>query len=133
MSELSEKLAIASHRLPDGRVTVRMAGVLDAAGAARLIDATTRIDPRAGDRVVVHLDAASSLDAAGIGALCYAEAFVRARGGRFAISAPSRRVHATLEIAGLGRCCTAADDTGETPEADRRNQNHRAHQPAVPR
>jgi anti-anti-sigma factor len=111
-----------------------MAGPLDAAGAARLIDATTRIDPRAGDRVVVHLDAASSLDAAGIGALCYAEAFVRARGGgRFAISTPSRGVHATLELAGLGRCCTAVDDTGLRPEADRRNQTHRAPQPAVPR
>jgi hypothetical protein len=48
MPELSEKLGVASHRLPDGRVAVRLVGALDDAGAARLIDATTRLDPGAG-------------------------------------------------------------------------------------
>ena len=123
MSDLSETLGIASHRFAGGRVAVRPAGVLDSAGAARLIDAMTRIDPCVGDRVVLHLDDVTFLDSACIGALCYAEAFVRARGGQFSISPPSPRVHAMLELAGLGRCSRGDDDIRPTPEAGQRRSN----------
>jgi hypothetical protein len=43
------------------------------------------------------------LDAASIGAPSYAEVFVRAPGGQFDLPTPSPRVHAMLELAGLGR------------------------------
>ena len=132
MSVLSEKLGIASDRVPDGPVVVRLVGALGAAGAARLIEAITLLDPHAGDRVVLHLDDETFLDPAGVGALCYAEAFVRARGGLFAISTGSPRVHAMLELAGLGRWCEA-DDTRQTPEAGSDGGTHRPRPPAVPR
>lgn len=133
MSELSEKLGIASHRLPDGRAAVRLGGVLDAAGAGRLIEAMTLLDPRLGDRVVLHLDDVTSLDSVSIGALCYAEASARVRGGLFAVSTCSPRVHAMLELAGLGSGCNGDDHNRQTVEPDNDAQTHRAPQPAVAR
>ena len=45
MSDLLEKLGIAGHRFPDGPVTVRLVGALDAAGATRLIEAIQCLIP----------------------------------------------------------------------------------------
>jgi anti-anti-sigma factor len=116
MSNLSEKLDVATSRGADALV-IRLVGPLDAAGAARLIDEATRADPAAGDRVVVHLQDVTFLDSAGIGALCYTEAFAKARGGDFAIAAPGPRIGAVLEAAGLGRYLDAIRAL-HTPEHD---------------
>ena len=110
MSDLSEKLGVATYRGADALVVIRLVGSLDAAGAARLMDEATRADPGAGDRVVVHLEDVTFLDSAGIGGLCYTEAFVKARGGDFAISAPGPRICGVLELAGLGRYLGAAEE-----------------------
>ena len=91
MSDLSEILGVATYRWPNGLVVVRLVGALDVLGAARLIDETTRIDPVAGEHLVVHMQDVTFLDSAGIGALFYTEAFVKARGGHFTISTPNPR------------------------------------------
>src|SRR4051794_1619122 len=104
MSDLSEELGVATYRGSGGRAVIRVVGALDVAGAGRLIDETTRLDPGVGDRVVVDLRAVTFIDSAGLGALCYGEAFVKARGGGFAIAAPGPRTRAVLELAGLDRC-----------------------------
>ena len=121
MSGLSEKLAIATFRWSDRSVVVRLVGALDAAGAGRLIDEATQIDPGAGDRVVLHLHDVTFLDSAGIGALCYTEAFVKARGGEFAISTTSPHIRALLDVAGLGRYCSPDDEARGAPESNAGN------------
>lgn len=116
MSDLSQTLGIAISRWPIGRVIVRLDGALDAVGAHELIDAATGIDPGPGDRVVLQLQDVTFLDSAGIGALCYTETFVRARGGQFVIAAPGARAFAMLESAGLGRFCVH-DDEARRPQS----------------
>ena len=118
MSDLSETLGIATYRWPNSRVVVRLVGALDVAGAARLIDETTRIDPVAGDHLVVHMQDVPFLDSAGVGALYYTEAFVKARGGDFAISTPNPRVRALLGSAGFGG--SLHGDASPTPESSPR-------------
>jgi anti-anti-sigma factor len=113
MSALSEKLGVVTYHGPAALVVIRLAGSLDAAGALR--DEVTRADPAAGDRVVVHLEGVTFLDSAGIGALCYTEAFVKARGGDFAVSAPGPRICAVLELAGLGRYLRTAEEASRRP------------------
>jgi anti-anti-sigma factor len=131
MSELSERLGITIDRSPNGRVVVRLVGALDVAGAARRIDETTRLDPGAGDRVVLQLHDGMYLDSTGVGALCHAAAFVKARGGNFEICTPRQRSRAGLEVAGLTRYCNPDVGDERAPEPGR--HRHRAQQPAVPR
>jgi anti-anti-sigma factor len=125
MSALSEQLDVATYHGPDGLVVIRLAGSLDAAGAVRLMDETTRADPAAGDRVVVHLEDVTFLDSAGIHALCYTEAFVKARGGDFAVTAPGPRICALLELAGLGRYLGAAEEASRRPHLRHRKAPRR--------
>jgi len=115
MSDLSGTLGVATYQGSGDRAVIRVVGALDIVGAGRLIDETTLLDPGVGDRVVVDLDEVTLIDSAGIGALCYGEAFVEARRGAFAIAAPSPRTRAELELAGLDRCCTPADEARRTP------------------
>jgi len=88
MSEQWKSLGVTSYRLLRGDVVVRLAGALDSASTPHLMDEMAAVDPRAGDRVVLHLADVTSLDSAGVGALFYLEAFVRARRGRLVISRP---------------------------------------------
>jgi anti-anti-sigma factor len=127
MSDLSDTLAVTTDRWSDCGVVVRLAGALDGAGGRRLIDEATHIDPGAGDRVVVQLHDVTFLDAAGICALFYTQAFVEARGGTFAISTTSPRFRAVLLRAGLGRYCSPDDsrrahrpDASSAPHPNRR-------------
>jgi anti-anti-sigma factor len=110
MSDLSEKVGVATYRSLGGPVVVRLVGALDAAAAGRLIDEAAKIDPGVGDRVELHMQDVTFLDSAGIGALCYLEAFVKVRGGDFAISAPSPPIRAVLESAGFGPDVDPHDD-----------------------
>jgi anti-anti-sigma regulatory factor len=100
MSDLSELLGIAIHRWPNGPVVIRLAGSLDADGAARLIEAMSSLETGIGDRVALHADV-GHVDAAGVGALFYADAYVRARGGVLEI-VPSPAVRAALEGESVG-------------------------------
>jgi anti-anti-sigma factor len=119
MSELSEKLRVTTCRGSYGTVLVGLAGALDAAGAGGLIDEVTQIEPGAGDRVVLQLRDVTFLDSAGIGALCYAEAFVNARGGAFTIATPRPHIRTLLKLAGLGHCCPPDDDGPRVPVGSR--------------
>jgi anti-anti-sigma factor len=88
MSELWDGLRVSSYRTSSGDVVVRLAGALDSLSAPQLMDEVAAVDPRAGDRVVLHLADVTRLDSAGVGALFYLEAFVRVRRGRLVISMP---------------------------------------------
>jgi anti-anti-sigma factor len=133
MSDLSEQLGIATDRRPNGAVVIRLAGSLDAAGSEALIGETAQLDAHRGDDVVVRLDEVTCVDAAGIGALFYLEAFVRARGGRFILAAPPPHVGPILAAAGLGRHVRPSDDGAATIEASRGTRRYidrAAHQQA---
>ncbi len=97
MSDLSEKLGIATYRWPSGEVVVRLVGALDAAGADRLIDESTQIDLGPGDRVRLHMQDVTFLDSIGIGSLCYIEAFVHARRRLRDLGTWSTHAHAARE------------------------------------
>lgn len=99
MSELSERVGVwncrrrersgvSSYRVRDRDVVVRLMGPLDATSKPLLMDEMAVVDPRAGDRVVLHLADVTVLDSTGVGALFYLEAFVRARHGRLMLSMP---------------------------------------------
>ncbi len=115
MSELSEKLGIASYRGPNACTVIRLVGPLDGPGGARLIDEAERIDAGPGDRVILHLDDVTSVDDAGIRALLEVEALVTGLKGDFAISVPDPAVREHLERAGLvaARLVVARLDTGD--------------------
>ncbi len=115
MSELSEKLGIASYRGANACTVIRLVGPLDGPGGIRLIDEAERIDAGPGDRVIVHLDDVTSVDDAGIRALLEIEALVTARDGDFAISVPDPGVRGHLERAGLiaARLVVSRADTGD--------------------
>ena len=134
MSYLSEQLGIATDRQTSGRVVIRSAGSLDGPGSEALIEETAQIDPHRGDHVVVRLDQVSCVDAAGIGALYYLEAFVKARGGRFVIDAPRGQIRSILDAAGLARSLGPGDAMAPI-ETDVAGQGHsdRDHQRAGPR
>ena len=103
MSEHGKKVGVTSYRSPDGDVVVRLAGALDSASARRVIEEMAAIDPRAGDRVVLHLADVTSLESGGVGALFYMEAFVRTRRGRLVISMPGGATAGTIMGLGLER------------------------------
>jgi anti-anti-sigma regulatory factor len=99
MSEVSETLRIAAHTGLHGRIGLSLVGALDVAGAAILMNETNRRAPGPGDHVVAHLEDLTVLEPAGINALLYAEAFVRSRGGRLAISSANPEVTVSLVLA----------------------------------
>jgi len=101
MWEQGSGLGITSYRSPGGDVVVRLAGALDSASAARMIEEMAAVDPRVGDRVVLHLADVTSLESSGVGALFYLDAFVRTRRGRLVISMPSREAEGTIARLGL--------------------------------
>jgi anti-anti-sigma factor len=96
MSEHWQSLSVTSYRVPGGDVVVRLVGALDSASAAQLMDEVAAVDPRAGDRIVLHLADVTALDSVGVGALFYLEAFVRVRRGRLVIAMPGGRAAGTI-------------------------------------
>ena len=111
MSDLSETLHVATFRSAHDRVVIRVAGVLDAAGAVLLTDEAARLAVRDGDVVMVDADGLTYLNSAGVGALHTVEAFVTAQGGIVTIASPDQRTRSILELAGLGRLVGADDGT----------------------
>jgi anti-anti-sigma regulatory factor len=109
MSDLSELLGIASDHWPNGLVVMRLVGPLNATGSARLMDETNRLNLVGGDTLVIRLEDVTCVDPAGVGALAYAEAFARVRGGRFLLWSPRAEVRAALRAAGID----AESDTDE--------------------
>ena len=117
VAELSEMLGIVTNHPPDGRIVIRLVGALDAAGASRLMDETDHIDPHVDDEIALHLEDVTFIDAAGVGALCYLDAFVRARRGELVIGSPSRRVKAVLEAVGLADRILGDGQSAVDPDA----------------
>ena len=77
MPDLSETLGIATYRKSESRIVIRLNGPLDNANASRLMDELAEADPYVRDLVELDLEDVTSIDSTGIGALIYAEAFVR--------------------------------------------------------
>ena len=115
MSELSEKLRIASYRGANACTVIRLVGPLDGLGGARLIEEAAQISAAPGDRVILNMDDVTCVDDAGIRALLEAEALVTRRGVDFAISVPDPVVRENLEHAGLiaAGLIVSRNDTGD--------------------
>ena len=80
MSLVTEPLRIRMHTGLHGRIGMRLIGPLDASGATVLMEESSRRGPGPGDNLVLHLEDVTVLEPAGVNALAYVEAFVRARG-----------------------------------------------------
>jgi len=116
MSLVSETLRIRTYAGGRGRIGMRLAGPLDVTGAATLMEAVSCSGARRGDILTVHLEDVTVLDAAGVNALVYVQAFVLSRGGRLRIASSNPGVSGALGRAGLDRLLLApASDPAAEP------------------
>ena len=126
MPDLSETLGIATYRKSESRIVIRLNGPLDNANASRLMDELAEADPYVRDLVELDLEDVTSIDSTGIGALIYAEAFVRARHTGFSVSNSNRSVIAAFELAGLDHPDRTSDTApGDDPSRCARPHPHR--------
>jgi anti-sigma B factor antagonist len=92
-------------------VTVR--GEVDVHTAARLQERLDEVVGQGEDRVVVHLDDVTFLDATGLGVLVGAHSTQRAGGGSLELVCSNARLLRILGVTGLDRILTV--HTGEAP------------------
>jgi anti-anti-sigma regulatory factor len=116
MSVVTETLRIRTHTGLHGRIGMRLIGPLDTAGANVLKEETARRAPGPGDHVVLHLEDVTVLEPAGVNAIAYVEAFVRARGCHVTIGSSTPAVTASLGLAGMERLL---DRDTRAPASDR--------------
>ena len=109
----SQLLELATQGAQDGRVTVKVAGDLDATYAHRLYDAVERLDLRVGEHLDLRLEDVTFLDTVGASVLAASRQLAVDRGCAFSISAPSLQCRAVLELVGLGRLLPSLDDSLE--------------------
>jgi anti-anti-sigma factor len=103
MALVTEALRIRTHTGLHGRIAMRLIGPLDTHGATVLMDETSRRAPGPGDHLVLHLEDVTVLEPAGVNALAYVEAFVRARGCHVTIASSNPEVTAGLSLGGMER------------------------------
>jgi anti-anti-sigma factor len=108
MSLMMDTLRIRTHTGLHGRIGMRLIGPLDARGATVLMEETSRRLPGPGDSIVLRLEDVTVLEPAGVNALAYVEAFVRARGCQLTIASSNPEVSAGLGLAGMERLLAAA-------------------------
>ena len=106
----SQLLGLVTHRWPDGRVVVEVAGDFDASHAHQVFDEVARLDLHPDQRLDLNLENVTFLDSVGASVLIASDELTTRRGCVFRISTPSLQCRAVLELVGLTRLLSTLDD-----------------------
>jgi anti-sigma B factor antagonist len=90
--------------------TIRLAGELDAAVAARLELALTEAQEAEAKRIVVDVEELSFIDSAGIQALVGAKRSADSDGWEFVLARPAGHVRRIFDLAALDKVVTIVED-----------------------